>query len=56
MQGAGDPGITAKAGRGTLPAPRAGSHALRLAPQPTGPAGSSPSPAPRPAALALGET
>lgn len=56
MQGAGDHGYHRQAGRGTLPAPRAGSHALRLAPQPTGRAGSSSSPAPRLAALALGET
>lgn len=56
MQGAGDHGYRGQAGRGTLPAPRAGSHALRLAPPPTGRAGSSPGPVPRLAALALGET
>lgn len=50
MQSAGDGGYHSQAGRGPLPAPRAGSHALRPAPPPTGRAGSSlgPRPAPRP--------
>lgn len=54
MQDAGDCGYHSQAGRGPLPAPRAGSHALRPAPPPTGRAGSNPGPAPRPARPELG--